>query len=81
MGKKIKSISQDGGNAIYSNLIDSWYGENGVFDVLNFEDVIHFPNLKEIKILETAYWNETNAKIQLKSIHELRAKGIEVNYV
>lgn len=79
--KKLKSISQDGGNAIYSNLIDSWDGENGVFDVLNFEDAIHFLNLMEIKILETAYWNETNAKIQLKSIHELRAKGIEVNYV
>ena len=81
LSKKIKSIRQDGGNTIYSNLINSWDGENGIFDVLNFEDVIHFPNLKEIKILETAYWNEANAKIQLKSIQELREKGIGVNFV
>lgn len=81
LAKKIVNIRQDGGNEIYANIINCWDGENGLFDVLNFEDIVHFPHLKELKILETAYWNEARAKNQLNSIQELRKKGIEVNYV
>ncbi|MBA4145672.1 MAG: hypothetical protein C0523_07915 [Cytophaga sp.] len=66
----VTEIYQDGGNDIYMNVIPFWSGETDDFNILSFEDVAHFPNLKKI----TLFYDERLEEIQAA----LRAKGIDV---
>jgi hypothetical protein len=81
LAAKVNSIRQDGGNEIYRNLIPQWNGEDGIFDLLVLDDVVHFPKLQKMKILETAYWKKETAEKQAESRLFAKNKGIEVSFV
>ncbi|WP_394619433.1 DUF6892 domain-containing protein [Lentzea sp. JNUCC 0626] len=45
LAEKITEIYMDGGNEIYLEIAPNWDGEGGLFDVDEFAEVRHFPNL------------------------------------
>lgn len=49
------------------NIIPYWDGEDDFFNIENYEDIKHFPNLKKM----TLFSNDQNV------YEELRAKGID----
>lgn len=64
----ITEIYQDGGNDIYLQVLRFWDGEDDTFNIKNFEDVRHFPNLKRM----TLFYADNMAEIQA----QLAEKGI-----
>lgn len=64
---KITRLYQDGGNNVYMNIIPFWDGEDDVFDIASYDDVKHFPNLKNMVL----FCNDQRV------FDELRAKGID----
>lgn len=68
---EITEIIQDGDNDIYMNMIAFWSGEDDVFNIRSFEDVVHFRNLKKIEL----FYDENIDTIR----KELGAKGISVD--
>lgn len=64
---EITEIYQDGGNEIYMNITPFWDGEDDEFNIRNYDDVKHFPNLKKMTLFET----------DPKIFEELKSKGID----
>ncbi|MBC9933166.1 DUF6892 domain-containing protein [Chitinophaga qingshengii] len=64
----VTEIYQDGGNDIYLQVLRFWDGEDDTFNIKNFEDVKHFPNLKRM----TLFYADNMAEIQA----QLAEKGI-----
>lgn len=69
---KIIEIEMDGGNEIYLEIAPNWDGEDGLFDVDEFADLRHFPNLKSMTLFYTG--NE-------EALEMLRARGIEADWL
>ncbi|WNV85233.1 DUF6892 domain-containing protein [Umezawaea sp. Da 62-37] len=69
---KITGIEMDGGNEIYLEIAPNWDGEDGLFDVDEFADLRHFPNLKSMTLFYTG--NE-------EALEALRARGIEADWL
>jgi hypothetical protein len=72
LAEKITEIEMDGGNEIYLQIAPGWDGEDDLFDVDEFADVRHFPNLKSMTLLYTG--NE-------EALATLRARGIEAGWL
>ncbi|MEU9689939.1 DUF6892 domain-containing protein [Amycolatopsis japonica] len=72
LAEKITEIEMDGGNEIYLEIAPNWDGEDSLFDVDEFADVAHFPNLKSMTLLFTG--NE-------EALESLRARGIEADWL
>jgi len=72
LAEKITEIYMDGGNEIYLEIAPGWDGEDGLFDVHEFADVRHFPNLKSMTLL---YTGDEGA------LETLRARGIEADWL
>ncbi|MGY6652480.1 DUF6892 domain-containing protein [Amycolatopsis sp. TRM77291] len=70
--EKITEIEMDGGNEIYLEIAPNWDGEDSLFDVDEFADVAHFPNLKSMTLLYTG--ND-------EALETLRARGIEADWL
>jgi hypothetical protein len=70
--EKITEIEMDGGNEIYLEIAPNWDGEDGLFDVDEFADLRHFPNLKSMTLFYTG--NE-------EALETLRARGIEADWL
>jgi hypothetical protein len=51
--EEIVEISQDGGDDIYGHVLRFWDGEDDTFTIRNFEDIMHFRNLKKMSIFYT----------------------------
>lgn len=72
LADKIIEIDMDGGNEIYLEIAPNWDGEDGLFDVDEFADLRHFPNLKSMTLFYTG--NE-------EALATLRARGIEADWL
>ncbi|MEU4805417.1 hypothetical protein [Actinosynnema sp. NPDC023587] len=72
LAEKITAIEMDGGNEIYLEIAPNWDGEDGLFDVDEFADLRHFPNLKSMTLFYTG--NE-------EALEALRARGIEADWL
>ncbi|MGW4832992.1 DUF6892 domain-containing protein [Amycolatopsis japonica] len=72
LAEKITEIEMDGGNEIYLEIAPNWDGEDSLFDVDEFADVEHFPNLKSMTLLFTG--NDA-------ALESLRARGIEADWL
>ncbi|WP_409490892.1 DUF6892 domain-containing protein [Amycolatopsis sp. cmx-11-12] len=72
LADKIIEIEMDGGNEIYLEIAPNWDGEDGLFDVDEFADLRHFPNLKSMTLFYTG--NE-------EALETLRARGIEADWL
>lgn len=72
LAEKITEIEMDGGNEIYLEIAPNWDGEDSLFDVDEFADVAHFPNLKSMTLLYTG--ND-------EALETLRARGIEADWL
>ncbi|MDX8051223.1 hypothetical protein SK571_17690 [Lentzea sp. BCCO 10_0798] len=72
LAEKITEIEMDGGNRIYMEIAPGWDGEDELFDVDEFSDVRHFPNLKSMTLLYTG--NE-------EALEMLRARGIDADWL
>lgn len=72
LAEKITEIEMDGGNEIYLEIAPNWDGEDGLFDVDEFADLRHFPNLKSMTLFYTG--NE-------EALETLRARGIEADWL
>ncbi|EMD26524.1 DUF6892 domain-containing protein [Amycolatopsis azurea] len=72
LAEKVTEIEMDGGNEIYLEIAPNWDGEDGTFDVDEFADVAHFPNLTSMTLLYTG--NE-------EALKTLRARGIEADWL
>ncbi|MEV0675396.1 hypothetical protein AB0I60_02620 [Actinosynnema sp. NPDC050436] len=72
LAEKVTEIEMDGGNDIYLQIAPNWDGEDDLFDVDEFADVQHFPNLKSMTLLFTG--NE-------EALEMLRARGIEADWL
>lgn len=70
---EITEISQDGGDDIYLHLLRFWDGEDDTFNIRDFEDVRHFPNLKRMNL----FYADNLAEIQA----QLAEKGITVESI
>lgn len=69
---RITEIEMDGGNEIYLEIAPNWDGEDSLFDVEEFADVRHFPNLKSMTLFYTG---------DEKHLETLRALGIEADWL
>ena len=72
LAEKITEIAMDGGNEICLEIAPNWDGEDGLFDVAEFADVRHFPNLKSM----TLFYTGDEAVLEA-----LRARGIEADWL
>ncbi len=72
LAEKITEIRMDGGNEIYLQVAPNWDGEDDLFDVDEFADLRHFPNLKSMTLFYTG--NE-------EALETLRARGIEADWL
>ncbi|MET9225758.1 hypothetical protein [Lentzea sp. NPDC003310] len=72
LAEKVTEVYMDGGNGIYLEIAPNWDGEDGIFDVDDFADVRHFPNLKSMTLFYTG--NE-------QALESLRAQGIEADWL
>jgi hypothetical protein len=72
LAEKVTEIEMDGGNQIYLEIAPGWDGEDDLFDVNEFADLRHFPNLKSMTLLYTG--NE-------ETLEMLRARGIDADWV
>ncbi|MDX3659134.1 hypothetical protein PV646_17650 [Streptomyces sp. ID05-26A] len=72
LAERITEIEMDGGNEIYLEIAPNWDGEDGLFDVAEFADVRHFPNLKSMTLLYTG---------DEEALEFLRARGIEADWL
>ncbi|MBN6040896.1 hypothetical protein [Amycolatopsis sp. 195334CR] len=72
LAEKITELDMDGGNEIYLEIAPNWDGEDGLFDVVEFADVRHFPNLKSM----TLFYTGDDAALEA-----LRARGIEADWL
>ncbi len=72
LAEKITKIEMDGGNEIYLEIAPGWDGEDDLFDVDEFADLRHFPNLRSMTLLYTG--NE-------EALEVLRARGIDADWV
>lgn len=52
LAEQVTEIYQDGGNEVYMNIIPYWDGEDDGFNIGNYEDFKHFPNLKKMTLFE-----------------------------
>lgn len=69
---EITELFQDGGNAVYLEIIPFWHGEDEVYDLASAADAAQFPNLKSVTIFP-----EEGSKIK----SEFEALGIAVEYL
>lgn len=72
LAERITEIYMDGGNEIYLQIAPNWDGEDGLFDVAEFSDVRHFPNLKSMTLFFTG---------DEEHLETLRARGIEADWL
>ncbi|MBB5850479.1 DUF6892 domain-containing protein [Amycolatopsis umgeniensis] len=72
LADKVTEIEMDGGNEIYLEIAPNWDGEDGLFDVDEFADVEHFPNLKSMTLLYTG---------DDEALETLRTRGIEADWL
>lgn len=72
LAERITQIEMDGGNEIYLEIAPNWDGEDGLFDVAEFADVRHFPNLKSMTLFYTG---------DEEALAALRARGIEADWL
>ncbi|HEX7309398.1 DUF6892 domain-containing protein [Lentzea sp.] len=72
LAEKITEIYMDGGNQIYMEIAPGWDGEDGLFDVAEFDDVRHFPGLKSMTLLYTG---------DDRVLEALRARGIQAEWL
>ncbi|SDG11735.1 Phosphotransferase enzyme family protein [Lentzea fradiae] len=72
LAEKITEIEMDGGNEIYLEIAPNWDGEDNLFDIADYADVRHFPNLKSMTLFYSG--NE-------ETLEALRAKGIEADWL
>ncbi|GAA3685865.1 hypothetical protein C8D88_104106 [Lentzea atacamensis] len=71
LAEKITEIVMDGGNEIYREIAPRWDGEDALFDVDEFADLQHFPNLKSMTLF---YTGDEGA------LEAVRARGIEADW-
>lgn len=67
LAEQVTEIYQDGGNEIYMNITPYWDGEDDGFNIGNYEDLRHFPNLKKMTLFEN----------DLKVYENLKSQGID----
>ncbi|MFC6089866.1 DUF6892 domain-containing protein [Saccharothrix lopnurensis] len=72
LAEKVTGIGMDGGNEIYLEIAPNWDGEDGLFDVDEFADLRHFPNLKSMTLFYTG---------DEEALEALRARGIEADWL
>ncbi|SKA44146.1 hypothetical protein SAMN04488128_106337 [Chitinophaga eiseniae] len=65
---EITAISQDGGDNIYGQLLRFWDGEDDTFNINNFDDIRHFPNLKRMNLFHADNLSEIAARLAEKGI-------------
>jgi len=68
LAKEITELYQDGGNEVYANINPLWSGEDGYFDIGEYADVKHFPNLRKMTVFA----------MEAEEIQAFKAKGIDV---
>ncbi|WP_212004793.1 hypothetical protein [Chitinophaga sp. HK235] len=66
--EKITGIQQDGGDEIYGQLLRFWDGEDDTFNIRNFEDVKHFPNLRNMTLFYDADLPAIKEQLSQKNI-------------
>lgn len=67
LAEQVTEIYQDGGNDVYMNIIPYWDGEDDGFNIENYEDLKHFPNLKKMTLFDN----------DPKVYENLKSKGID----
>lgn len=72
LAEKVTEIEMDGGNDIYLEIAPNWDGEDDLFDVDEFADLRHFPNLKSMTLLYTG---------DDEALAMLRTRGIEADWL
>ncbi|QJB37932.1 hypothetical protein HF324_08760 [Chitinophaga oryzae] len=65
---EITEISQDGGDDIYGQLLRFWDGEDETFNIVHFEDIRHFPNLKRMNLFHADNLAEIAEQLAKKGI-------------
>lgn len=71
LAEQVTEIYQDGGNEIYMNITPYWDGEDDGFNIGNYKDLRHFPNLKKMTLFENdpkVYENLKSKGINAKSL-------------
>lgn len=68
LAPEITDISQDGGDNIYGHMLRFWDGEDDTFNITNFDDVRHFPNLKRMNLFYADNLKEIAANLAEKGI-------------
>ncbi len=63
----VEELFQDGGNDIYMEIAPQWSGEDSTFDITDFTDTRHFPNLSAMTLLG----------VDEEVLDGLRRKGID----
>lgn len=63
----VEELYQDGGNDIYLEIAPQWGGDDSTFDIADFTDTRHFPNLTSMTLLG----------VDDEVIEGLRRKGID----
>ena len=64
----ITEIIQEGGDDIYGQLLRFWDGEDDTFNIQNFEDVKHFPNLRSMQLFYADNLEEIKRELAGKNI-------------
>ncbi|MFD4643302.1 DUF6892 domain-containing protein [Lentzea sp. NPDC058436] len=72
LAEKVTELQMDGGNEIYLEIAPGWDGEDSLFDVDEFADLRHFPDLKSMTLLYTG---------NQEALEALRARGIEADWL
>jgi len=69
---EVTELYQDGGNAVYLEIIPFWDGEDNVFDLATAEDAAQFPKLDSVTL-----FSEEGGSVE----SEFLALGIDVEYL
>ncbi|MCP2304595.1 DUF6892 domain-containing protein [Actinokineospora globicatena] len=72
LAERITKIEMDGGNKIYLEIAPGWDGEDELFEINEFADLRHFPNLKSMTLFYTG---------DEEPLEMLRARGIDAAWV
>lgn len=65
---QITEICQDGGDEIYGAMLRFWDGEDDTFNIKNFEDTRHFPNLHKMSLFYADNFEEIKKELAAKNI-------------
>ncbi|NIG55451.1 hypothetical protein [Chitinophaga sp. Cy-1792] len=68
LATEITDIQQDGGDEIYGQLFRFWDGEDDTFNIKDFSDVQHFPNLKSMSLFYDGDMEQIKSALEAKGI-------------